>query len=70
MTNVLVRQLGPPPLSLANCYGTIKKTNKASLVRKLETNAHRAERLSRPSVSIIDGVAIMQKVKGDNLTFK
>jgi hypothetical protein len=70
MKNVLGHPLGPLPWSLANCDGTIKKNNKASLARKLETNAHPAENIPGPSACIIDGMGIMQKVKGDNLTFE
>lgn len=69
MKDVLQHPLGPLPWSLANCDGTIKKTNKAALARKLESNAHPAEDFPRPSACIIDGMSIVQKIRGDNLTF-
>lgn len=49
MKVVLEHPLGPAPWSLANDMGTLKKTNKSALARKLETNAAPAEEIPRPS---------------------
>ena len=64
-----------PRLSLktfnkANEMGTLNKTNKSVLVRKLETNVPPANEIPRTSACIIDGMSLIQKMKGDNLTFE
>ena len=69
MNDVLKHPLGPLPSSLANCDGTMKKTNKAALARKLESKVSAAENVQHPSACIIDGMSIVQKLKGENLTF-
>ena len=69
MKEVLQYPLGPLPWSLANCDGTIKKTNKAALARKLEANVSSAEEITQPSASIIDGMSPIQKTNGDHMTF-
>jgi len=69
MKEVLQYPLGPLPWSLANCDGTIKKTNKAALARKLEANVSSAEEITQPSASIIDGMSLIQKTNGDHMTF-
>ena len=50
--------------------GTLNKTNKSALVKKLETNVPPANEIPRPSACIIDGMSLIQKMKGDNLTFE
>ncbi|KAG0727608.1 hypothetical protein GWK47_034280 [Chionoecetes opilio] len=70
MKEVLKHPLGPIPWSLANTDGTPKKTNKAALARKLEAKAAPAEDIERPSACIIDGMSVVQKLKGDKLTFE
>lgn len=70
MKEVLKHPLGPIPWSLANVDGTLKKTNKAALARKLEAKAAPAHDMERPSACIIDGMSVVQKMKGDNLTFE
>ena len=69
MKEVLQYPLGPLPWSLANCDGTLKKTNKAALARKLEANVSSAEEIPQPSACIIDGMSLIQKTNGDNMTF-
>ena len=70
MKEVLKHPLGPIPWSLANADGTPKKTNKAALARKLEEKAAPAEDMERPSACIIYGMSVVQKLKGDHLTFE
>lgn len=69
MKEVLKHPLGPLPWSLANGDGTMKKTNKAALSRELEKNVAAAENIPSPSACIIDGMAVIQKMHGENRTF-
>lgn len=69
MSSVLAHPLGPLPWSLGNCDGTLKKTSKATLARKLENNVSLAEVIAQPSAFIIDGMSLVQKAHGDNKTF-
>ena len=69
MRAVLAHPLGPLPRSLGNCDGTLKKTSKATLPRKLEKSASLAEEICQPTALIIDGMNLVQKVHGDNKTF-
>ena len=61
MKVVLQHPLGPLPWSLANCDGTMKKTNKAALARNLETKTFPAEDIPKPSACIIDAMSLIQK---------
>ena len=69
MKDILQHPLGPLPWSLANCDGSMKKTNKAVLARKLESMAAPAEVIPQPSACIIDAMSLIQKINGENLTF-
>lgn len=69
LKDVLAHPLGPLPWTLANSDGTLRKTNKAALARELEKNVSPAEEFPEPSVCIIDGMSIVQKMKGDGKTF-
>ena len=69
MKEVLKHPLGPLPWSLANCDGTMKKTNEAALARKLENMASTTEQVQQPSACMIDGMSLVQKMKGKNHTF-
>ena len=70
MKEVLKRPLGPMPWSLANTDGTPRKTNKAALARNLEANASPADEMESPPACIIDGMSVVQKMKGNKLTFE
>ena len=70
MREVLEHHLGSLPWSLANYDGTLKKTNKAVLTRKLEGNVASAENITHPSAHIIDGMSIVHTLNGENLTFE
>ena len=69
MKDVLQHPLGPLPWSLANCDGSMKKTNKAVLAIKLESMAAPAEMIPQSSACIIDVMSLIQKINGENLTF-
>ena len=47
----------------------LAKTNKAQLGKELEKLIQPTEKVGRPSAYLIDGVALVQKVKVDYLTF-
>ena len=59
----------PLPWGLANPDGSIRKTNKASLVRELEKNVSPAETIIHPSSCIIDGMSMIQRLNANNKTF-
>lgn len=69
MRDVLCHPLGPLPWALANADGTMKKTNKAVLSKHLETKVSPAEEIPRPSATLIDAMALIQKFHGENRTF-
>ena len=69
MKDVLSHPLGPLPWSLASTDGSLRKTNKSALARKLESNIPPAESIPRPCATIIDGMSLVQKLKGDQKTF-
>ena len=70
MKEVLKDSLGPMPWLLANTDGAPRKTNKAALTRKLEAKASPADEMEYPSACIIDGMSVVEKMKGDKLTFE
>ena len=70
MKDVLQHPLGPLPWTLANDDGSLKKTNKSALARKLERNSSAAETIPQPSACIIDVMSLLHKMRGDNMTFE
>ena len=69
MKDVLVHPLGPLPWSLATPDGSLRKTNKSALARKLQNNIPPAESILQPCATIVDGMSLVQKLKGDQKTF-
>ena len=69
MREVLKHPLGPLPWALSNCDGTLKKTNKSTLARHIESRVAPAESIPLPSACIIDGMSLVNKISGDNRTF-
>ncbi|KAJ8384830.1 hypothetical protein AAFF_G00198170 [Aldrovandia affinis] len=69
MSDVLSHPLGPLPWALSNGDGTLRKTNKAVLARELEKQVLPAETIPGPSATIIDGMSLVQKMKGNDQTF-
>ena len=69
MSDVLSHPLGPLPWALANGDGTLRKTNKAALARELEKQVLPAENIPMLSATIIDGMSLVQKMKGNDQTF-
>ena len=70
MREVLSHPLGPFPWSLAAPDGSLKKTTKAVLAKELEKDTPAVENLPVQSACIIDGMAMVQKLKGDKKTFR
>ena len=66
MSDVLSHPLGPLPWALANGDGTLRKTNKAALARELEKQVLPAENIPMLSATIIDGMSLVQKMKGND----
>ena len=69
MSDVLSHPLGPLPWALANGDGTLRKTSKAALARELEKQVLPVEIIPEPSATIIDGMSLVQKMKGNDQTF-
>jgi hypothetical protein len=46
------------------------KTNNAALERKLEKKVPSAENIPKQHASVIDGMAIVNKIQGDKKTFQ
>lgn len=69
MKEVLTHPLGPIPWSLAASDGSLRKTAKSSLAKELQKNVPAVDTLPQQSACIIDGMAMVQKLKGDHKTF-
>ena len=65
MKEVLSFPLEPLAWSLAGVAGDLNKTNKASLLHKIEQNAPPLEEVPRKSVGIFDGMAEVQAYRLD-----
>ena len=70
MKEIFCYPFGPIPWALANSMGTLKKTNKAILMPKLEKNAESSEEVLSHSCTIIDGLALVRKIKTAGLTYE
>ena len=63
MKMVFTYPLVPLSWSLADTYGSPRKTNKATLAQQLEKNIKITERYPENTASIYDGMALLQKFK-------
>ena len=61
MSDVLSHPLGPLPWTIANADGAIRKTNKDVLASEFEKDVLPAEPIPEPSVTITDGMNLVQK---------
>ena len=66
---VLKHPLGLLPSALSNCDGTFMKTSKPTIARPVERRVAPAESIPLPSACIIDGMRLVNKIRGDNRTF-
>ena len=69
MEVVMQHPLRPLPWALSNCDGSLKKTSKAAMARRLEKRMSSQEKVALPSATIIDVMTLVQKLKGDNHIF-
>ena len=60
MKDVLWHPMGPLPWALFSVDGSLRKTSKAALAKK---------QIPQPSACVIDGMVLVQKLKGDHKTF-
>ena len=70
MKKVQSHLLGPLQLALVTAQGALRKTNKSALAKELQKNAAPAESFTEHSACIIDGMALVQKLKGNQKTFE
>jgi len=69
MREVLSHPLGPLPWSLSTPDGLLRKTNKASLAKELQKNVQTADAIPQPSACVINGMALVQRLKDDQKSF-
>ena len=67
MSDALSLTFGPFFWALVNGDGTLKTMNKVALVRQKQVLP--AETIPEPSVTITDGMSLVQKMKGNDQTF-
>ncbi|KAL8606341.1 hypothetical protein ACOMHN_050821 [Nucella lapillus] len=65
MKDMLCHPLGPLPWSLATPDGSIRKTNKAALATFIKKNIPLADTVPAHSATIIDGMALVQRLTPD-----
>lgn len=70
MEEILSHPLGPLPWALSTPEGLLRKTNKATLATTLQKNVPVEEQFPGNSSTIIDGMNLVQRVKGDQVTFR
>ncbi|XP_035674790.1 uncharacterized protein LOC118414705 [Branchiostoma floridae] len=69
LRDVLRHPLGPLPWSLATADGSLRKTTKSTLAKEVQKNVPAADNIPHPSACIIDGMALVQRLKADQKTF-
>ena len=69
MEDDLSHPLGPLPWALSTTDGLPRKTNKAALATTLQRNVAPAEHLPGNSAFVVDGMNIVQRIKGEQNTF-
>ena len=69
ISNVLSHPLGPLPWAIATPEGLQRKSNTAALASYQQKNVAPADQRRDHSATIIDGMSIIQKVKGDHVNF-
>ena len=69
MKEVFKHPIGQLLLALSNCDYTLKKTNISTIARHIERRVAPADSIPLPSACIIDGMSLVNKIRGDNRTF-
>ena len=59
----------PHSRALASTDGSQRKTNKASLAKEIPKDVPAADVIPQPSARIIDGMVMVQEIRGDQKTF-
>ena len=62
--------LGPVPWSLAESNGSLNKTTKSALMRHLEKDVAFQQNAPKPFAAIIDGMALVRKIKPTGHTYQ
>ena len=70
MKQVLSHPLGPIPWALANGDGSLRKTDKATVMNDTTQNVPVAETIPDQSACIVDAMSIIQKLDGNGKTFQ
>ena len=65
LADVMCHPLGPMPWALVNTEGLLCKTSKPAFPAALDKNLSQEQQLSQRSATLIDGMSIIQKVKGN-----
>ena len=69
LQGVFSYRLGPLPWSFADGFGMMSKTNKTAVVKVSEKGAKFMKSPPMQSVTIIDGMALVQKLKVVQMSF-
>jgi len=69
MDDILSHPISPLPWALSTSDGLLRKTNKASLATNLQKGVAVAEEHFENYASMLDGMNLVQRVKGDQTTF-
>ena len=69
MRDVLCHPLGLLPWALSTVDGPLRKTSKAAQAKELQKNVPAAEEIPQPSACIIDGIVLVQRLKGNHKKF-
>jgi len=69
MRDVLSHRLGAIPWALATPAGTLRKTARCVLAKKLRKDQSPVESIADNSACIIDRMALVKSVEGNNMTF-
>ena len=69
ISDIISQPLGSFPWALANGDGTLRYTNKAALARERQKQDLPAETITELSAATIDGMSLVQKMKGNGQTF-
>ena len=69
MEDIFSHTQGLLPWALSTPDGLLRKTNKASLATALQKNVAVADKLPPNPACVIDGMKLVQRVKGDRVTF-
>ncbi|CAM4733150.1 unnamed protein product [Leuciscus chuanchicus] len=70
MEDILSHPLGPLPWALSAPDGLLRKTNKATMATAFQKNVALQEKHPENSATVVDGMNLVQRVKGDEVTFR